>query len=37
MQIIYMIDYETSKFLPRSEFKWIDPKEFDSIKHTSKS
>ena len=26
-----------SKFLPTSEFKWIDPKEFDLNKYTSNS
>ena len=26
-----------SKFLPRSGFKWIDPKEFDLNKYTSNS
>ena len=26
-----------SKFLPRSEFKWIDPTEFDLNKYTSTS
>ena len=25
------------KFLPKSEFKWIDPKEFDLNKYTSNS
>ena len=26
-----------SQFLPTSEFKWIDPKEFDFNKYTSNS
>ena len=26
-----------SKFLPTSEFKWIDPKEFDLNKYNSSS
>ena len=26
-----------SKFLPKSGFKWIDPKEFDLNKHTDNS
>ena len=29
--------YEMSKFLPTSEFKWIDPKEFHLNKYTSNS
>ena len=29
--------YTMSKFLPRSEIKWIDPKEFDLNKYTSNS
>ena len=29
--------YATSKFLPTSSFKWIDPKEFDLNKYTSNS
>ena len=27
----------TSKFLPRSGFKWVDPKEFELSKHTRNS
>ena len=29
--------YVMPKFLPKSEFKWIDPKEFDLNKYTSNS
>ena len=29
--------YAKSKFLPRSGFKWIDPKEFELSKHTRNS
>ena len=29
--------YAISKFLPKSGFKWIDPKEFDLKKYTSNS
>ena len=29
--------YATSKFLPRSGFKWIDPEEFELSKHTRNS
>ena len=29
--------YAMFKFLPTSEFKWIDPKEFDSNKYTNNS
>ena len=29
--------FAMSKFLPVSEFKWIDPKELDLIKYTSNS
>ena len=29
--------YAMSKFLPTSDFKWIDPKEFDLNKYTSNS
>ena len=29
--------YAMSKFLPTSEFKWIDPKEFDLNKYTKNS
>ena len=41
-QIIYLdvnnlYDYAMSKFLPRSGFKWIDPKEFDLNKYISNS
>ena len=29
--------YVMSKFIPKIGFKWIDPKEFDLNKYTSKS
>ena len=29
--------YVISKFLPTSGLKWIDPKDFDSMKYSSKS
>ena len=29
--------YAMSKFLPKSGFKWIDPKEFDLNKYTNNS
>ena len=32
-----MYRYATSKFLPTTGFKWIDPKEFDLNKYTSNS
>ena len=35
MRIIYMVTQWL--FLPKSEFKWIDPKEFDLNKYTSNS
>ena len=30
-------DYAMSKFLPKSGFKWIDPKDFDLNKYNSNS
>ena len=32
-----LYEYAKSKFFPTSEFKWIDPKEFDLHKYTSNS
>ena len=29
--------YEMSTFLPASEFKWIEPEDFDSNKYSSSS
>ena len=32
-----LYDYAMSKFLPTSNFKWLDPKEFELNKYTSNS
>ena len=33
--ILYTYGYAMSKFLPTSDFKWIDTKEFELNKYTS--
>ena len=33
----YLFGYAMSKFLPASDFKWVDPKEFDLNKYTTNS
>ena len=32
-----LFGYAMSQFLPTSDFKWVDPKEFDLIKYTTNS
>ena len=32
-----LYNYEMSKFLPKSELNWINPKDFDSNKYSSNS